>query len=400
APAYSAASTTNGPAYPAVSTINDPAYSAASTTGAPAYPGASTTNAPAYSAASTTNGPAYPAVSTINDPAYSAASTTGAPAYPIISSTSAPAYYAASTTNDPAYSAASTTSTQVYSSATTTYASAISDPASTTSSDFSASFSSTFSTTSQYSSPASMESSSTSVESSSESSTFFSSSESSTDVESSSSTDLPVPTDVPISVRFYDFENGSDLGDLRLEYCPQNAVLANGNLELIMTEECGTNIIYEHPMKTGKFETVLKMAAGSGAVTALDFRGLNSDEIDVEFVGKDNYTWQSMFHLQGNSTTTDLEFHSTPGTPMDLTADYHSYGVELLDDEINWYFDGVVARTLQKTSDAMFPSQAGDSVYFGIWNGGLNNSAWAGVTDFTTGNKVAYMRSIKFTHYS
>ncbi|OLY81817.1 Extracellular glycosidase CRH11 [Smittium mucronatum] len=407
-PAYSASSTNSVPANSTASNTNKTIYSAASSTRANIYLLASTTNAPVYSVTSTINDPACPAASTTYAQDISSASTIGAPT---ASYTNSPAYSAASNTGylayssplatvSPTYSSTSITSTQAFSSASTNEASSISDLTPITSYDLSTSYLSTFITLSPDSSITSLKSTLTSEKSSSKSSTLFSSSESSTNEESSSLADLSVPTDIPNNVDFYDFQKGSDLEDFYIEYCPQNAVLANGNLELILTPECGTNIIYIRPMKTGKFETVLKMAAGPGAVTALNFRGYNKDEIDIEFVGKDNYTWQSMYFYQGNGTDIKGGFHSTPGTPLDLTADYHNYGLELLDDTINWYFDGTIVRTVHKTSNATFPSQAGDMIYFGIWNGGINSSGWAGDTDFSTGNKIAYMRSLKITHYS
>ncbi|OLY79168.1 Extracellular glycosidase CRH11 [Smittium mucronatum] len=214
-----------------------------------------------------------------------------------------------------------------------------------------------------------------------------------------SSTQGPIVDPKEGNVDFYNFQAGSSLGDLVVEYCPQNAVISNNQLDMILSPQCGTNIVYNKPMKTGKVEASLRMAPGSGAVTALSFFGANLDEIDVEFVGRDPITWQSMYFVRGLAVDKLAGFHSaSDGTPLD--SNFHTYGVELLDNAINWYFDGNIVRTLQKTSDATFPSQAGDSVKFGVWNGGAVSPDWAGYTDFSTGNKVASMKWIKFTHYN
>ncbi|OMJ12734.1 Extracellular glycosidase CRH11 [Smittium culicis] len=214
----------------------------------------------------------------------------------------------------------------------------------------------------------------------------------------------PTTTGVPVkSVDFYDFANGSDLKDIIIDFCPQNAVIKDGSLQMTLDSVCGPIFSYRKKVVTGRVDIVIKMAPDSGAVTAMNFLGSNLDEIDIEYVGIDPNRWQSMYFVRGQRVDQLAQFHNafTPrGVGANLSAFFHSYSIEILENSINWYMNGDLLRTLSKTSDNTFPSGAGDQFKFGVWNGGGIATSWAGPIDFSNGPKTAYMQSLKITHYS
>ncbi|OLY83040.1 Beta-glucanase [Smittium mucronatum] len=205
----------------------------------------------------------------------------------------------------------------------------------------------------------------------------------------------PVPSScAPISV---DFSAGQQLPSaFKIDYCPQNAVVKNGLLNMILTQECGTTISLANTIsKYGKFTVVARMAPSPGAVTAFIFIGPSpSDEIDIEFVGTDTSNFQSMYFVNGQRIDQLAQYH-TPGG--DLSVNYHEYGIELLADRVNWFVDGNVVRTLART-DRGFPVNAAANVRLGVWDGS-SVSAWAGTADFSTGPKTSFVKSFTFTPY-
>ncbi|PVU90110.1 hypothetical protein BB559_002446 [Furculomyces boomerangus] len=196
-----------------------------------------------------------------------------------------------------------------------------------------------------------------------------------------------------------DFSNPNALSLFNVEWCPQNAVVVGGQLELSLTSACGTTISYPQSMRTGKVEITLKIAPGSGVVTAIVLAGpAPSDEIDIEMVGKDLTTFQSMYFVRAQRVDQQAQFHTSPNpSAANLSTNYHKYGVELLDNAVNWYIDDVLVRTLSKTSDYSFPSNA-NLFRFGLWDGS-NTSGWAGIVDWSAGPIKAYVKSISISPY-
>ncbi|OLY84924.1 putative glycosidase crf2 [Smittium mucronatum] len=224
----------------------------------------------------------------------------------------------------------------------------------------------------------------------------FSEHRSSLTLRSTSTTSLiQTPTPTP-RVYLYDFENGSGIRDLIIEYCPKNAVISNGALEMRVDSSCSTDLIYNRRITTGKYETKLKIAKGPGVVTAIDYYGSSKDEINLELPGSSSSNITTMYFAKG------VQIDKSPTVitaDVDLSLDYHIYSVEILTDAINWYLDGKIIRTLKKTNPNTFPSLAGDKVIFGVWSYsrfGLN----IGKPNYLSGPKVAYMKWIKFTHYT
>ncbi|OMJ21442.1 putative glycosidase crf1 [Smittium culicis] len=206
-----------------------------------------------------------------------------------------------------------------------------------------------------------------------------------------------------------DFTKGQKLPSaFKIDYCPQNVVYAENSLQLVLSPQCGTTVSYKFPRKFGKISARMRFAPGSGAVSALIFAGPDpADEIDIEFVGKDSATIQSMYFVKGQRIDQLAQFHTPAAAQQqqqqaDLSLAFHDYAIELLPDRINWLVDGSVVRTLTKdpadTANAKFPIDAASFVRFGVWDGS-SVSSWAGVADYSSGNKIAYIQNLKFTPY-
>ncbi|PVU88309.1 hypothetical protein BB561_005923 [Smittium simulii] len=168
-------------------------------------------------------------------------------------------------------------------------------------------------------------------------------------------------------------------------------------LQLSMNKECGTNLISNRNFTYGRVDIVMKTASGSGAVTALVLMGPSpSDEIDIEFVGKDPTNFQSMYFVKGLRIDQQAGFHSSSPS-SDLSASFHTYSFELTATAVNWYIDNSLVRSLKKSSDSTFPTAAGN-FRMGVWDGS-NTSGWAGTVDWSSSPKVAYIKSIKYNPY-
>ncbi|OMJ12175.1 putative glycosidase crf1, partial [Smittium culicis] len=186
-----------------------------------------------------------------------------------------------------------------------------------------------------------------------------------------------------------DFTKGQKLPSaFKIDYCPQNVVYGANALQLVLSPQCGTTVSYKFPRKFGRISARMQFAPGSGAVSAFIFAGPDpADEIDIEFVGKDTASVQSMYFVKGQRIDQLAQFHSPAAQQQtDLSQTFHDYAIELLPDRVNWLIDGNVVRTLNKdpadTANAKFPIDAAANVRFGVWDG-TSVSSWAGVADFS-----------------
>ncbi|PVU84525.1 hypothetical protein BB559_007590 [Furculomyces boomerangus] len=213
------------------------------------------------------------------------------------------------------------------------------------------------------------------------------------------SSPAPLPQPTNNCGDFYtEFSSNEDLGNFNVEYCPQNVRVNNG-LEMMVSQSCGITISYKKKFTRGKIETFMKMAPNSGVVSAFILTGNEpSDEIDIEWVGKDVFTFQSMYFVKGQRIVYDPGFHPSPNqSTANLSENFHKYGIEVTDTFVKWYIDDILVRTLEKTSDATFPSET-NTIKFGVWDGS-SVGIWAGYVDWSVPVLPAYMKWIRITNY-
>ncbi|PVU93277.1 hypothetical protein BB561_003371 [Smittium simulii] len=192
----------------------------------------------------------------------------------------------------------------------------------------------------------------------------------------------------------YVFSDSSVLDNIEVEYCLHNVSPTGSSLELKIDGECGTTLICPEKLVHGKVEGRVKMAPGSGAVTALILMNIETgDEIDLEWVGIDSTTVQSMYFVGGQRVDQEAQNHKASG---DMSEGFYNYAIEITPDAINWYVDEVLVRTLENDNSGNFPSSANE-VRFGVWNGSAY-SEWAGDMG-SSPDSAGVFESIKITHY-
>ncbi|PVU87255.1 hypothetical protein BB560_006522 [Smittium megazygosporum] len=184
----------------------------------------------------------------------------------------------------------------------------------------------------------------------------------------------------------------SDLGPFVVESCSQNVKVANSELQISLTPDCGPTLNFPTRLSRGRFDIVMRAGGGSGVVTAIVLYGPNNDEVDIELVGKTPTNFQSMYFPRGQRNG-QYELYHESSPVSDLTATYHKYSIERTDSAINWYIDDNLARSLPST-DPNFPGEV-NFLKFGIWDGS-NTSGWAGTVDYSSGPKSMAIKSITY----
>ncbi|PVV04205.1 hypothetical protein BB560_001302 [Smittium megazygosporum] len=196
--------------------------------------------------------------------------------------------------------------------------------------------------------------------------------------------------------QYYDFSIMNDIGPFVVENCAQNVIIAESELQLALTPGCSPTVRYPNLLNKGIVEFVIKMGAGSGVVSAIVLYGPNSDEVDIEYVGKVPNTFQSMYFPQAQRRG-QFELYHTSNPETDLSATYHKYGIEKTENAYRWYIDDQLVRTID-SSDPAFPGQA-NTLKFGIWDGS-GTAGWAGTVDYFNGqSKYMAIKSINYAPY-
>ncbi|KAJ2237671.1 transglycosylase [Coemansia sp. RSA 1722] len=199
---------------------------------------------------------------------------------------------------------------------------------------------------------------------------------------------------------YIDFSQGGAMDKFSFVWCPQNAYQTGDSVVWRLTQECGTTMVYPWDFHYGKIEGRIRIGGGSGVVTSMLLLGpAPSDEIDFEWVGKATTQTQTMYYVQSHRVDVlpqVFESRQQDGSSADLSSLFQNYAVELNRDNVKWYINGKVVRTLPKTSDD-FPTYA-SRARMGIWDG-TQTSGWAGTVDWSHGPFTAEMQWFNFTPY-
>lgn len=153
----------------------------------------------------------------------------------------------------------------------------------------------------------------------------------------------------------------------------------------------------------GKVEVVMQAAAGTGIVSSFYLQSDDLDEIDIEMVGGDTMNFQSNFFSKGDTTTyTRGEYHTASSS---VVSEFHTYTIEMTEDEVTWSLDGTVVRTLLPDNGQGFP-QSPMYIMAGVWAGGDSSNAagtieWAGgAVDYSQAPFDMYIKSLIVSDYS
>lgn len=120
------------------------------------------------------------------------------------------------------------------------------------------------------------------------------------------------------------------------------------------------------------------------------------DEIDYEWVGLNRNEVQSNYYWNGTLDYTKGMHHSLG---FDASQSFHIYTIDWQPEYLSWSVDGVVKRTLNKSStlsDGIYKYPSVPSrIAFSIWDGGMGppgTAAWAGTpTNWNDPNQVYTM---------
>ncbi|OMJ07348.1 putative glycosidase crf1, partial [Smittium culicis] len=194
-----------------------------------------------------------------------------------------------------------------------------------------------------------------------------------------------------------DFAARTGLNDITVSRCSKNANYTTGFLDMQIDATCGLEFYYKYKIVTGKIEAHMKVPTGDGVVTGISMYGQNGDEIDIEIQGKNTKQMVDMYYYKGTAGLTPPNPIVAPNS-IDLSADFHTYGIELLTNSISWYLDGVLVQTVSKTDAALYPTLAGDFPMIGLYTTSRFGDD-VGTPDYTAGPKHAYIKWAKFTHY-
>jgi beta-glucanase (GH16 family) len=150
----------------------------------------------------------------------------------------------------------------------------------------------------------------------------------------------------------------------------------------------------------GQVDVELRAAPGVGIVTSVVLQSADLDEIDWEWVGKDNTQVQTNYFSKGCTEVYDRGGFSPVSNPI---GDYHTYTIKWTRDRLDWIIDGTTVRTLM-AKDAKGCSgypQSPMQVKLGTWVAGKSSAApgtieWAGgLANFDSAPFNAYYKSIR-----
>lgn len=140
----------------------------------------------------------------------------------------------------------------------------------------------------------------------------------------------------------------------------------------------GGSIRTHHPVRFGRFETLMQPGSGDGVVTGFftytgPHYGTRHDEIDIEFLGRDTRNIHLSWWVDGQLSTRVIALG------FDAADTMHRYGFEWDQHGIRWFVDGrmIFEVTDQETA---IPQVAG-YVFANIWSAGAPLASWAGRSD-------------------
>lgn len=178
------------------------------------------------------------------------------------------------------------------------------------------------------------------------------------------------PDGVKYRIAFKDEFNGKHLNTKKWNYrtdskhwstqLPQNVVLADGNLYLKIRKEksgdkeyTGSGIISKKTFGYGYYEARFKVPPGAGWHTSfwLQFHdgsgGTGTSKAAMEYdICENDSKNKTSYGVAFHNWKADKHFgHKMVSTP-DLSADFHTWGCEVRQDKVNYYFDGKLVQSV------------------------------------------------------
>lgn len=172
--------------------------------------------------------------------------------------------------------------------------------------------------------------------------------------------------------KYIKFPNDKDY--YTIDYNTRNAQTQNDQMNLVLDQTYGgTRLSLKEKLNYGRVKATLRVARGSNVISAFILMADNGDEIDFEWVGKDEKIIQSNFFYKGKKVyDVNALMHVTK---RDLTQTFNSYEINWTPDYYEWIYNGVILRRLNRNSTLFYPDSP-SYVQIGIWN--ASRSSWAG----------------------
>lgn len=154
----------------------------------------------------------------------------------------------------------------------------------------------------------------------------------------------------------------------------------------------------------GRTELWLKAAPGTGIISSMMWLSDNLDEVDWEFLGSNKSFASTNYFGKGREDFANGGWHSMSG----MQDTYHNYTTVWTKDQINWFIDGGLVRTLKasEANDTNNYPQTPMRMSVGIWAGGdpslpEGTRKWAGGdTNYGAGPYTMYLQQARITDFS
>lgn len=179
---------------------------------------------------------------------------------------------------------------------------------------------------------------------------------------------------------------------------------ADGAKLSLKTDKEGPNLRSNDYIFFGHVDVTMRAAPGSGIVSGMVLQSDDLDEIDFEWIGKDNGHVQSnWFHL-GAGPDEKYDRGQTDAV-SDVTGSFHTYSFDWTPERMQWLVDGKAVRTVT-VADAKgkFPTSP-CYLRVGVYGAGNPNAdkgvrEWAGDVDMSKAPFDLYIKSVKVIDYA
>ncbi|KAG9299586.1 hypothetical protein G9A89_020757 [Geosiphon pyriformis] len=182
-------------------------------------------------------------------------------------------------------------------------------------------------------------------------------------------------------------DSGSYNGETKYDFTTEGQpIFSNGIVLLTMAKNTpGTRLSTTRYTQYGRITARLKTSRTQGIVTAFITMSNIKDEIDWEWVGHKLDQGQSNYFYRGHIDYKNGDTHTL--NSGDTFNTFHDYTIDWQENQIQWFIDGKLVRTLNKkdtfneTSGTYSYPSTPSRVQLSIWNGGegaAGTKEWAG----------------------
>ncbi|KAJ9070821.1 putative glycosidase CRH2 [Entomophthora muscae] len=140
----------------------------------------------------------------------------------------------------------------------------------------------------------------------------------------------------------------------------------------------GAKVTSKNTILYGTTVARIKSSRVGGVVNAFVIMSPQKDEIDWEWVGKDESSSQTNFYVKGIIDYTKGQY--IPNS-FNTHEGFHDYGINWTPESITWTIDGAPVRTITRSANGGSFPDTPSNIYFSLWDGGSNavgTRDWAG----------------------